>query len=47
MSLTVAEAIASRRATRKFEDKDIPAEVLDRVVSHAPGGTEFFQSSAS
>ena len=35
MSLTVAEAIASRRATRKFEDKDIPADVLDRVVSHA------------
>ena len=46
MSLTVAEAIASRRATRKFEDKDIPAEVLDRRVS-CPGGTEFFQSSAS
>ena len=35
MSLTVAEAITSRRATRKFEDKDIPADVLDRVVSHA------------
>ena len=35
MPLTVAAAIASRRATRKFEDKDIPADVLDRVVSHA------------
>ena len=33
MSLTVAEAIASRRATRKFEDKDIPAEVFQSPAS--------------
>ncbi|WJZ01360.1 nitroreductase family protein [Corynebacterium freiburgense] len=35
MSLTVAEAIASRRATRKYLDKEIPEAVLDRVVEQA------------
>lgn len=35
MSLSVSDAIAGRRATRKYEQRDIPAEVLDRVVSQA------------
>lgn len=33
--LTVSEAIAQRRATRKYLDKAIPADVLDRVVHDA------------
>ena len=35
MTLTVTEAISSRRATRQFTDQSIPAEVLDRVVQNA------------
>ena len=35
MTLTVTEAISSRRATRQFTDQAIPAEVLDRVVQNA------------
>lgn len=35
MSLTVTEAISTRRATRQYTDQAIPAEVLDRVVENA------------
>lgn len=35
MSLTVTEAISSRRATRQYTDQAIPMEVLDRVVENA------------
>ncbi|MCG7456674.1 MULTISPECIES: nitroreductase family protein [unclassified Corynebacterium] len=35
MSLTVTEAISSRRATRQYTDQAIPTEVLDRVVVNA------------
>lgn len=35
MSLSVKEAIESRRATRKYTDQPVPDEVLDRVVGLA------------
>lgn len=35
MSLTVTEAISSRRATRRYTDQAIPTEILDRVVENA------------
>ncbi|MCQ9343506.1 nitroreductase family protein [Corynebacterium sp. 153RC1] len=35
MSLTVAEAIATRRATRQYSDQEVTNEVLDRVVAQA------------
>lgn len=33
MSLTVAEAIAQRRAVRTYTDQPIPEDILDRVVA--------------
>lgn len=35
MSLSVTEAISSRRATRRYTDQAIPTEILDRVVENA------------
>lgn len=35
MSLTVTEAISSRRATRRYTDQAVPTEILDRVVENA------------
>lgn len=35
MSLIVEEAIRSRRATRKYTDEPIPAEVIDRITELA------------
>ncbi|CAB0829610.1 dehydrogenase [Corynebacterium diphtheriae] len=35
MSLTVAEAIAQRRAVRTYTDQPIPDDILDRVVAQA------------
>ncbi|VTQ81155.1 NADH dehydrogenase [Corynebacterium pseudotuberculosis] len=35
MSLTVAEAIANRRATRKYTEQEVSDVVLDAVVSQA------------
>ncbi|WP_298073929.1 nitroreductase family protein [uncultured Corynebacterium sp.] len=35
MSLTVTEAISSRRATRRYTYQAIPTEILDRVVENA------------
>lgn len=35
MTLTVTEAISNRRATRKYKNKSIPVELLNRVVDNA------------
>lgn len=35
MSITVAEAILSRRATRSYLDKPVPQDIIDRVVDLA------------
>lgn len=35
MSLSVTEAISSRRATRRYTEQAVPTEILDRVVENA------------
>lgn len=44
MTMTVAEAISSRRATRKFTDQVPTDEVVDRVAFHALEAPSAFNS---